>query len=511
MKVSSWILIVPAILAIGSTARAEFLTKWGSFGSGDGQFNGPRAVAVDGSGNVYVADQGNARIQKFDRNGAFLTKWGSAGTGDGQFYQASGVAVDGSGNVFVIDGAGNVQKFDGNGTFLTKWGSPGLGDGQFATPMGVAVDAAGNVYVGDFAGRVQKFDGNGNFLLKWQAYGSRGVAVDASGNVYTVAGSTSSNNRVDKYDGSGNSLAFWGSPGCGDGQFDTPTSVAVDASGNVYVTDMNNHRVQKFTSAGAFITKWGGQGSGDGQFAWPTGIAVDGSQNVYVCDLNSQVQKFGLGIGVGGGECVVLPPVVLSPEEQIAGMGDAVQALVTGGVLLPAQGNSLLTKLSAATNLLAQGNTNGAIAKLNDLVKQVSTFIKTGKLTSKQGQPLIEAAQSLIVELGGTLSTRVFSASAGFARDADLSGTAVPFRLYPGSFDAVRGTLTLRFDLPRASGVTLELYDIAGRRIEEARLGSMGPGRQEYSWTPRNHPSGLLFYRLKAGDLVGTGKVASVN
>ena len=157
---------------------------------------------------------------------------------------------------------------------------------------------------------------------------------------------------------------------------------------------------------------------------------------------------------------------------------------------------------------MAHGKTNGAIANLNDFMKQVSTFIKTHKLTSEQGQPLIDAARSLIIELGGT---PLFSASGGIARDTDSQGTTMSFRLYPGSFDAVRGTLTLRFDLPLASDVMLELYDISGRRLEEARLGSMGPGPQEYSWSPRNHPSGLLFYRLKAGDLVGTGKVASVN
>src|SRR4030042_1741132 len=63
----------------------QFVTKWGSPGSGDGQFNYPAGVAVDSSGNVYVADLGNHRIQKFDSSGGFITKWGSSGSGDGQF------------------------------------------------------------------------------------------------------------------------------------------------------------------------------------------------------------------------------------------------------------------------------------------------------------------------------------------------------------------------------------------------------------------------------------------
>ncbi len=73
-----------------------FLAKWGSEGSGDGQFRSPWGIAVDASGNVYVADFGNDRVQKFGPDGAFITKWGSEGTGDGQFaYQnPTGLAVD---------------------------------------------------------------------------------------------------------------------------------------------------------------------------------------------------------------------------------------------------------------------------------------------------------------------------------------------------------------------------------------------------------------------------------
>ncbi len=90
--------------------QPPFLTEWGSQGSGDGQFANPTGVAVDGSGNVFVADF-NSRIQKFTNTGTFLTKWGCPGSGDGQFSFPTGVAVDGSGNVFVADGNNRIQKF----------------------------------------------------------------------------------------------------------------------------------------------------------------------------------------------------------------------------------------------------------------------------------------------------------------------------------------------------------------------------------------------------------------
>lgn len=140
------------------TAEGANLTRWGSGGSGDGLFNGISGVAVDGIGNVYVADVSNHRIQKFDGNGAFLTKWGALGTRDGEFRDPAGVAVDVSGNVYVVDQSNNrIQKFDGNGAFLSKWGSLGGGDGDFDRPKQVAVDGSGNVYVADKTLRIQKF------------------------------------------------------------------------------------------------------------------------------------------------------------------------------------------------------------------------------------------------------------------------------------------------------------------------------------------------------------------
>ena len=195
-------------------------------------FNEPYGIAIDDSDNVYVADTGNDRIQKFDPNGDLLTKWGTAGSGDGQFYWPSMIGIDSSGNVYVSDwGNYRIQKFGPNRTFITTWGTDGTSDGQFDGPDGMAIDASGNVYVSDYYNhRIQKFDSNGNFLTKWGTEGSgngrfsfypEGVAVDASGNVYVA---DSENNRIQKFNSNGVFIAKWGTSGFGSGSL--PTQLA---------------------------------------------------------------------------------------------------------------------------------------------------------------------------------------------------------------------------------------------------------------------------------------------
>jgi DNA-binding beta-propeller fold protein YncE len=113
-------------------------------------FDYPEGVAVDSSGNVYIADANNNRIQKFTSTGQFITKWGSSGSGDGEFYYPCGIAADSRGYVYVVDRSNaRIQKFTSDGKFITKWGSGGSDDGEFLNPYGVAVDMSGDVYVAD--------------------------------------------------------------------------------------------------------------------------------------------------------------------------------------------------------------------------------------------------------------------------------------------------------------------------------------------------------------------------
>src|ERR1051325_5708081 len=147
-----------------------FVLSWGVRAGGhNGQVLTPYGVATDASGNVYVADTGNDRIQKFDPTGAFITTWGGTGYGAGQFRQPYGIGTSRGGYVYVSDTVNRrIQKFDANGKFVAVWGFGGYGDGQFVDPAGIATDAAGNVYVADSGNdRIQKFDSSGTFLVAW--------------------------------------------------------------------------------------------------------------------------------------------------------------------------------------------------------------------------------------------------------------------------------------------------------------------------------------------------------
>ena len=292
----------------------HFKGMWGSFGTGDGEFNRPRGIAVDSDGNVYVADSGNHRIQKFTSTGIFLDKWGGEDQ-EGQFRIPLHIAVDSNNDIYVTDKLllspfpirGCIRKFTRTGDPIKQWGEQGIGNGEFLQPLGIAVESNGVILVIDSRNfRIQKSTNDGQFIRKWGRYepgddrnwhlGSpAGIAVDSNDDNYvTDAHIDAQHFLVKKFDRSGNFIRQWGLQGIGDGEFNFPEGIATFSGNSLLVVDSQNHRVQEFSRDGVFITKWGLQGTQESQFNFPTGVAINKIDDMhYISDTaNHRVQRF---------------------------------------------------------------------------------------------------------------------------------------------------------------------------------------------------------------------------
>jgi hypothetical protein len=277
-----------------------FMFLFGEFGTANGELKFPRGITTDSSGNTYVVDTSNNRVQIFDSTGTYVSKFGSSGTGNGQFTGPTGIALDGSGNIYVVDSSNNrVQKFDSTGAYVSQFGSLGSGNGQFHNPNGITFDASGNIYVTDGLNhRFQKFNSSGTYVSQFGTSGTGngqfnnpyGIVIDSNGYIYVT---DTTLNRVQKFTSGGVYVSQWGSTGTGDGQFTTASGIAIDLNNYLYVVDLMNARIQVFDVNGKYLGQWGTNGSAPGQFSLPTNVTINSSGNVIVADTgNSRIEVF---------------------------------------------------------------------------------------------------------------------------------------------------------------------------------------------------------------------------
>jgi len=450
-------------------------------GNGDGglataaSLNSPLDVAVDASGDIFIADSTNNVIREVNAATGVITTVagdGSSGySGDGQQAAAAlldyptAIALDSSGDLFIADSVNNVIREVSGGVINTVAGggspSSGIGDGGPATaallsnPSSVAVDSSGNLYIADYGDNVIRevsggvintvagdgsygYSGDGHQATAALLSGPTGVAVDTSGNLYIA---DSGNNVIREVSGGViNTVAGNGTAGySGDGnqptgaELSNPTGVAVDSFGNVYIADTDNNVIRE-VSGGVINTIAGGgspsTGIGDGGPATnavlsnPYAVAVDSSGNLYIADTENDVIR-----EVAGG---VINTV--AGDGFVTYSGDGGQATSAGlsypsSVAVDASGNiyiadfynSVVREVNAATGVITTIAGDGTAGYSGDGKQATGALLNapTGVAVDAAGDIFIaDSGNNVIREVsGGVINTIAGDGTAGYSGD----------------------------------------------------------------------------------------------
>jgi tripartite motif-containing protein 71 len=275
----------------------KYLRSFGSTGSKPGQFLRPQGISVDPSGNVYVADTGNHRVQKFDPQGRFIGEAGGFGWNPGRFNGPSGISAREGLNIYVVDSQNRrIQRFDRDLNFLSSLPSSEDEEGglDFGFLRDVELASTGEIFVSDveneqvlkltFFGELERVFG-GFADAPERLLAPAGLTVVRENAVYVA---DTGNDHIASYDAFGSYLGSLGK-----GALQDPQGVETDGHSYIYVADTGHHRLCIFSPQGEMLLSIGGSGDDLGSLRSPTDLAVSGMDQLYVLDSgNDRVQVF---------------------------------------------------------------------------------------------------------------------------------------------------------------------------------------------------------------------------
>jgi len=390
------------------TSNGVSLSVW------DSSFSLPQGIGVDAAGCVYVGD--DFGLRKFDPLGSFLQQLASRGSGEDQVWNPGSIAVDGSGNVYVADTWNHrVKKYDPSGSLVNIWGTAGAGDGQFSMPHSVALDSHGNVYVADTNNnRMQAFTPEGEHIVSWgdpsgPFYLPIAAAFDNLDNIFVL------DNAYDPFSPGNNRVHVFS---CGGLVPSAPTLVGAetDEAGTTISLYFDKAMANPASQHGQFAYRIdGGDAQSfstaalDGDYT-RINLTVEGTAIAYGDTVTISytagdlVAADGGALGSFAGQPVtnnVTPPPADTPE---ALLGNLIEEVAGTGVAKGLK-NSLTAKLENARRVITDDNTRNDVAAANILKAFINSVEaqRGKKISSIDAEALATKAQEIIEALiGGT-------------------------------------------------------------------------------------------------------------
>lgn len=524
--------------------------------SGDGgpatfaDLNTPQGFVKDSSGNIYIADTNNNLIRKVAASTGIITTIAGNGTpgysGDGgpassaELSSPYALAVDSAGDVYISDEGNNVIRkiaaatgiittYAGNGTTGSGGDNGAATKAQLFFPQGVAVDASGNLFIADVSNdRIRRVDaasgtittvagtgsvgysGDGGLATSAQLYFPRGIALDTAGNLYiadtennVIREVSASNHNISTIAGNGFGAGIYQGGYTGDGgpatsaEFDFPEGVAVDGSGNLYISDTSNQVIRKVTASSGIISTIAGNGpagfcdqilsGGDGgpatsaMLCYPSTLQADAAGNIYVADTNDSRIRLVTASQVPPTTTTAAPTFTVSPGTY------ASPQTVTASDATP--GASVYLTLNGSAPSTGQASYNGPI-NVSGSVTITAIAVAPGHLpsaTTSAAYTITSPPSSTITTVAGSgnfggtiagapatsadlpaLGSIAFDSAGDIYFSEPYYNSVWEISAQTGNIEVVAGTGVAGYSGDGGPATSAELYDPSGLALDSA-------------------------------------------